>query len=657
MGIQRKRWRLRGVRLGGLDPAAESRLASQFCPLPAPGVALGCSKLERRAVPTDEAEPVAPAPMSQAQPAEQQAQSGARYGVAGPADDREQAAKAAEAPAAAAPLAGSDEHTKGELGLRSGGGAAEEKSGGLGSIGTLGHGTGIGVGAGGRQRQVGGSPPAGGPAAPPPATLAETPADLPRKRAADALAARGSFRDDDAKEGDKAAQTIAGFLGGKDAGWQPPVLATCSDLAARPLFQRLLLWRKRLANARSPGELIQVYEAARRACELPDWAAERTFLGLLQRHVKDEAAAAVVLGHFAGRRDVQRFVATLILRRAVDPRLAAAVERIVFGSAVNWAAVDLELMEIADVQKRIAKLREWVARAPEDPNGDIRLVALLSVAGQKDEALAQGRRLRDRGMMTPDIARRLGDVLARAGLEAEALRTYSEIVEFDPDGADSRRLLGDVFLAHRWYGHAYREYKTIADSRPDDALGWLRLAAAAAGAGRVDEALRVERRVASAQGNPGPSDPRRWARLASAARLARLIAEPPPPAPGQPAVDPARRRDNLERELKELQLLSGPGTLVVVTWEDLTSELDLLTRVDKKNVALGDATDAARAGLYGIVLSAADLARATPVARLRTVLKDDPIALVRHDLTWDGKRFQITLKRVELGSRQREVGI
>jgi tetratricopeptide (TPR) repeat protein len=278
----------------------------------------------------------------------------------------------------------------------------------------------------------------------------------------------------------------------------------------------------------------------------------------------------------------------------------------------------------------------------------MRLVRLLVEAGNKDEALALGRRLRDQGFMTPLLARQLGDVLARAGLATEAVRTYSEIVEFDPYSTSSRRLLGDIYLGHGWYGPAYRQYSTLTETAPADALGWLRLAAAAAGTGRVDEALRLERKVASAQGNPGPTDPRRWARTMSAARLARLIAKPPKAAPGQ---DPKRRLASIKRELKELQLFSGPGTLVVLTWEDLASDLLLVTQLEGEDVALGESTDAAPVGVSAVLLATTEAARASFVARVRSVPRDQSVKLTRHDIAWDGKDFRVDVDTHQLADR------
>jgi tetratricopeptide (TPR) repeat protein len=414
-----------------------------------------------------------------------------------------------------------------------------------------------------------------------------------------------------------------------------------------------LLWNKRLKAARSPEELVARYDAAWRACELVDWRAERTLLELLQRRIDSPGAAELVLRHFDGRPDVQRFLAKLVLRRAVDAALVSAVERVLFGGHVDWERVDLELQSIADLEARIAKLRESIARAPEDPSGGMRLVRLLAQANRKDEALALGRRLRDQGFVTPRIAQELGDVLARAGLDAEAVRTYSEVVEFDPLGIDSRRLLGDIYLGHRWYEPAYRQYRTLTETAPNDALGWLRLAAAAAGAGRIDEALRLERHVASAQGTPGPSDPRRWARLSSAARLARLIAAPPPES------SVTGRTESMKRELKELQLWSGPGVLRIVTWEQLDADLFLSSRARDGGgeAPLGEATDAARAGLSAVLLSSVDAAETGALVRLRSVPRQAQLPIALHEIAWDGKDFQVAVRSESLQPQQTELAL
>lgn len=427
----------------------------------------------------------------------------------------------------------------------------------------------------------------------------------------------------------------------------------CSDLSERPLAERAAIWRQRLKTARDPMSLVQRYEAARGACELADWRAEALFLRLLEHYIGDEGTATAVLSAFSSLPESQRYLAQRILRRAVDPRMVSAVEQVLFGSKVDWADVDRQLSAIADPSARLSRLRERMAASPDDPEGLIRLVRSLAEAGQKEEALRSGRRLAELGLMTPRIARQLGDLLSGQGLAEEATRAYSEIVEFDPDSPASRRLLGDIFLSHGWYGPAYRQYQVLTGAYPDSRLDWLRLASAAAGAGRVDEALRLERTVAESQGTPGPDDPRRFARMWSAARLARLLADPPKEDSGMTG---AELTESVTRKLKELQLFSGPGTLVILTWEDLEAQLALSTSRQGAELALGDRTDAGVVGLYGALMSEAD-AGSPMEARLRSAPLDRVVKITRQEVHYDGKGFKVSVKSIELPARATGVGI
>ncbi len=613
MGIPRRRSKLRGVELGALEPAVERRMIARFAGVPATSLPLGCSKLE--AMRDDESSAAPPQTKGKSQAIAAVPEAPQEGYAATPTATA--TAPTAQAPASD-PAAMADEEAKDtdDVVPR----AAKAAGGGRGPMPLLG-----GAKAVARRYRP-----------------------APKKRPAQL-----SDKEDDGAPGELDAEQRQKI---EQANIDTTVkVSTCSDAAARPLAQRVLLWAKRLKTTRSPQELLERYDTARQACELTDWRAERTFLDLMQRHIDSEGGATLVLEHFSSRPEVKKHLAKLILRRAVDPRLVGAVEKTLFGSAVDWNKLDRELSEIGDVDARIAKVREAIAKAPEDPNGGMRLVKLLVEAGKKDEAVALGRRLRDQGILTPNIARQVGDVLARAGHAEEAVRTYSEIVEFDPESTESRRLLGDIYLGHRWYEPAYRQYKTITETDADDALGWLRLAAAAAGSGRVDEALRLERRVAGAQGTPGPNDPRRWARLWSAARLARLIANPPKSGAGQPPVDPARRSASIKRELKELGLFSGPGHLVLLTWEELGQDLVLVSRVDDKDVGLGESTDAAKAGLSALLMTPADANQASFMARLRSVRADHSVQLTRQDVVWDGKDFKVVVEPVKLPARATEV--
>jgi tetratricopeptide (TPR) repeat protein len=416
-------------------------------------------------------------------------------------------------------------------------------------------------------------------------------------------------------------------------------LARCSDVAARPLSERLVIWHKRARRAEGALALALLYDSAYAACELPDWRDEAALLDLVQQRIDTEQAAEVVLGHLAAFPEGQRFVARNLLRRTVDLRVAAAVSRSLYGG-VDWPRLDRELADLDRTDKQLVRLKAAMLVSPGDPQGDVRLVKLLARSGQKTEATAHGRRLRDRGFLTPTLAQELGDVLAESGEQEEALRTYSEIVEFDGQSALSRRVLGDIFLRQGWYPAAYRQYKTLTDLDGKNPLAWLRLANAAAGAGRVDEALRLDREVAGGEGTPGPSDPRMFARLLSAARLGALLDKPNPAA--------GITTEAVSRKLKELSLFSGPGTLALLTWEDLDAQLVLGAADEKKEQLVGEATDAGAVGLYAVLVAPDAWERAAHAARYRSEVLPRRVPFRMITLAWSGKDFKVTLKKGEL---------
>ncbi|MBN2361307.1 MAG: VWA domain-containing protein [Deltaproteobacteria bacterium] len=455
------------------------------------------------------------------------------------------------------------------------------------------------------------------------------------------------------------APTVAAFADDKSvgmdseaavAGKENPALAkttaleACSDVSSRPLAQRLLLWKKRFKTARTPADLLERYRLARSGCEIPDWRSESAFLSALAAQIKNEAAAALLLDALKSTPQTQRYLAQLVLRRSVDERVGDAVERALFGQQVNWLEIDRRLTETADADKRIELVKAAMAKAPDDPNGVVRLVRLLAEANRLEEAVLVGRRLHDQGLMTPLIARQLGDVLARHGLRDEAVRTYSEIVEFDPHSTPSRRLLGDVFLGRGWYADAYRQFVTLTEMNPNDPLDQLRLAAAAAGGGRVDEALRIERKVAESEGKPGPDDPRQWARLVSAARIATMLAKPP----ATPGTDAKELADSLGRKLKQLGLFRGPSTWVVLTWEALGTDVALGAEKAGVATAVAESVDANPVGVAAAALAPNDVGQLQLVARLRGAALDGALPIKKHAINWDGKSFSVDVADLTL---------
>jgi Ca-activated chloride channel homolog len=619
--IQRRHTRVRGVRLTAIEsPSDEERLMQGLLPA-APVSMMGCDKSspvasEKSARRASEEEPASEpavgsntesAPLAQNTPS--------------------------PSPIAAAPAAPMATATAGAFG----GGGAAGKPGEDDVSGLL-------DAPGARGAKTGSSPaPKGAPA-----DRAARPS-LPAPRAAavaDGKAKRDIDRDDGELARDKAfdaKKNAKSPASGFAVAYRVALvraLSRCSDVAARPLSERLVIWHKRAKKAQRAEELAKLYDTAYGACELPDWRDEAALLDIVQQRIDTEQAAEIILGHFAPFPEGQHFVARNLLRRTVDVRIAAAVSRAIYGG-VDWPRVDRELVDLDKTDKQLARLKAAMLVAPGDPQGDVRLVRLLARSGQKTEAIAHGRRLRDRGFLTPTLAQQLGDVLAESGDQDEALRTYSEIVEFDGESALSRRVLGDIFLRQGWYPAAYRQYKTLTDLDAKNPLAWLRLANAAAGAGRVDEALRLDREVASGEGTPGPTDPRMFARLLSASRLGVLL-DKPDPAAGVTV-------EAVSRKLKELSLFSGPGTLALLTWEDLDAGLVIGAADEKKEQLAGEQTDAGAVGLYAVLGSPDSWERAAHAARYKSEILQRKVPFRLVTLAWNGKEFKVTTKKGELG--------
>jgi Ca-activated chloride channel family protein len=141
-------------------------------------------------------------------------------------------------------------------------------------------------------------------------------------------------------------------------------------------------------------------------------------------------------------------------------------------------------------------------------------------------------------------------------------------VEHTPLDPWARRRLGDLYRAHGWYDDAYREYRTLAALRPDDGDVLLLLARAAAGAGRIDEALRLEQRL-SEQTDPGDdAGAAASARLWSWLRLANLAA----------GDDAALARSAKQRMRENGVLRDPPAMLAALTFAHPDDAFELRVR-------------------------------------------------------------------------------
>lgn len=416
----------------------------------------------------------------------------------------------------------------------------------------------------------------------------------------------------------------------------------CSDASARGLAHRRILWRKRLRTVTTMTEALEIYEASAGSCEIRNWKDQRTFLGLLQGKARTEVEIGMMLGHFGDEPDAARYLARTLLRRLVDPALVAAVDAAMFGARVDWSDVDRRVVLALTSSDKLGIVRDALARAPGDPEGELRMLELLVANDRLDEAVSRGRRLREQGLMTPVLAQSLGEIMVAHGQTKEAQRLFSELVEFDPASPVSRRLLGDIFLRHGWYDSAYRQYEDLIELDADDPLAAIRLARAAAGTGRIDEALRTLRKIAAGEGRPGADDPRRFARLHAAAYLAGLL---------ENADDSSEiPRASIVRELRRLQLFDGPSTWILLVWEDLQAQLVLAPVDPAAQAYTGDALSAGDTGLFAQQAPPTGLAALT--VRHAGEVMNRAVQFTKITVRFDGKEFSVDREQGELPARQ-----
>jgi hypothetical protein len=194
-------------------------------------------------------------------------------------------------------------------------------------------------------------------------------------------------------------------------------------------------------------------------------------------------------------------------------------------------------------------------------------------------------------------------------------------------------------LRHGWHDAAYRQYADLEALAAEDASSSIRLARAAAGAGRVDEALRVLRKIASGEGRPGADDPRRHARLHAAAYLAALLLE-----------EEKLPRQSVVRELRRLQLFDGPSSWTFVVWEDLEAQLVLAHADPSADGHIGDPIVAGDTGLYALQAPPTGFPNLTVRHAGEHLARR--VAYTQLTVTFDGKDFRVDKKTNTLAPRR-----
>ncbi|MFK7985439.1 MAG: VIT domain-containing protein [Sandaracinaceae bacterium] len=346
-------------------------------------------------------------------------------------------------------------------------------------------------------------------------------------------------------------------------------LRRCSDAADQPLSDRRMLWGERLGEQASPGGWVAEYRRAIRSCEAPVWRDRRALLhAILQRAGSIERMVAVYRLFTSG--SARGTLRAAILRRVRSPQdLRVARQAFGLGNEPDWTLVEQILERSRGEAGRVRALRRLVMQFPESFDLRLRLLEALEAAGLGPEARRLAASLRVDPRADAGIRTAIGEMYLRMEMEDEARRVFSEIVEFSPLDELARRRLGDLYRAHGWFEDAYRQYETLAQIRPDDPTALLLLAQAAAGTGRVDEALRLEQRLMETAQPGAERGIARVAQLWTSVRLAKLRSH-------------ARENSNddrleaLERRMRRSGVLRGAGDLrATLAWSHPDAQLAL----------------------------------------------------------------------------------
>jgi TonB family protein len=345
----------------------------------------------------------------------------------------------------------------------------------------------------------------------------------------------------------------------------------CSTASSQPLEVRRQLWQERLdaAYGRLDG-VLAVVRQARAQCELSTWRARRTLLDLAMARFASLADKIRFVSAFSGDPAARAYLHRVILRSVRTPdevrmvRTALGLE-----PGVQWLVFARLWQSASSPEARLRLVRRWLEVAPDDLDLRVRLLSLLEQTDALAEARRVARELRADPLSDAKVRTEIGEFWLRQGDEAEARRVFSEIVEHTPLDPWARRRLGDLYRAHGWNDDAYREYRTLSRLRPDDGDVLLLLARAAAGAGRIDEALRLEQRLAEST-DPGDDEgAAAAARLWSWLRLSALAAS---------AEDQSLRADARRRMRDNGVLRDPPAMLVALTFEHPDDAIGLAVR-------------------------------------------------------------------------------
>lgn len=268
----------------------------------------------------------------------------------------------------------------------------------------------------------------------------------------------------------------------------------CSAASMQPLDERRQLWKERLSG--SVRRAMEVLQDAEHGCEVRRWSERRELLKLMLRNVGGPRGMVELYKNLSEEPDDQEYLRHSILGEVRNPRdLRVVYDGLGLGDEERALLSQEVVAKAKSLPDKLARLTDLLAKWPDDLRLRILRMETEESLGEAEAARRTAEEIRIDPYADAQARTAVGELFVRLGDDVGARRAFSEIVEFAPQDPLARRRLGDLYRAHGLFDEAYRQYETLLQLQPGDNSVLILLAAAAAGAGKVEEALGLEKRV------------------------------------------------------------------------------------------------------------------------------------------------------------------
>jgi tetratricopeptide (TPR) repeat protein len=294
----------------------------------------------------------------------------------------------------------------------------------------------------------------------------------------------------------------------------------CSPASKLPLWQRRLFWKERLANI-YPYKILEVYNDARKLCELPSPYSKRVFLRLSMGMLGNVRKLVKFYNLFVSRYGFYSLIRSTILAKIKTPGDFLYVKKMLRVSRGFIRSKVLEMIEKEEKGiKKIAIVKKFIDTGDTDPWLKIKLINLLEDYKKNVEANNFVKTLYGNALLDEELRLEAVEYLLRMKNIVDARRLLSEIVEFASKSPMRRKILGNLYRAFEWKKMAVREYKSYLSLTNENYESKLLLALAYEESNEFEKSLRLLKSIMT-QGDPG-SVIVKLARYYASAQLARL---------------------------------------------------------------------------------------------------------------------------------------